>query len=183
MKKKNLLLAIILCVAAVFSAQAQFRLDVRAMVPFYNGVHIMDSTYSDAAQFAFFIPEVCAYWQFAADPVRFGLGLRLVSFFTLVNIITPDIWCELHLDPIVIRAALSGGVAGIIIPLASFVEFTAGPLIVPDVSVGIKLGEVFRLGVGGTVIMSLDYPDEYFFSVYAFARLTFTFGGEEQSDE
>jgi hypothetical protein len=158
-------------------------LDINAMVPIYNGVHIMDDTFSDASQFAFFIPEVDAYWQFAFDPIRFGLGLRLISFFTLINILTPEIWCELHFDPIVIRASISGGLAGLIIPLVGYTEFTAGPIIVPDVNVGIKLAEFFRFGVGCTIITNFNYPEDYFFSIYGFARFTFTFGGEEQQSE
>jgi hypothetical protein len=185
MNKKVLFLALILCLAFAGSAQAQqvqFRLDPLVSVPFMLGAK--DAT--SGTDLSFFVdyvipfPELGVYAQFDFDMIKFGVGIRAFTLI-LVSLITPDVYVEFHLDPIVLRASVAGGFGAIfgMIPFTTF----SGPIIVPDINVSFKLGEIFRVGAGIAFIADFNNLDTFLYAPYVQARFVITMGGEKKSEE
>ncbi|HEQ71082.1 MAG TPA: hypothetical protein ENN69_01205, partial [Spirochaetia bacterium] len=143
---KKIVLVLALCVVAVGTMSAQFRLDVNASVPVYFGfTSEVTGTIGDVADFMFIIPELDIGYQFDLSMLKLGVGIRVLSFFGLVNLLTPEIFSELHLDPFVLRVGVAGGAALVFSPLGA-ADFETGAIFVPDVSVNIKLADIFRIG-------------------------------------
>ena len=182
--KKILLITALLSLLAVgtVSAQAvQFRMDANLSVPVYWGYFstTFGGTYGEAMQYAFVIPEYDAYLQLNMGMFRMGIGLRLFTII-LESAIVPDIFFELNIDPIVIRLGCSGGAIAIFGLFSAGPEF--GPVLAPDLYVGFKFVELFRVGIGCTVIMDLDYPDVGVFVPYINAKFVIALPGQKKAE-
>jgi hypothetical protein len=178
--KKTVFIALVIFVFAVFSAGAQLRLDVNVSVPVYWGFQSeATGTLGDVSEYTFILPEVDLYYQFDLSLVKLGIGVRLITFI-VESVIMPDIFIELHLDPIILRASLAGGAA---LFFGLYSETVTGPIIVPDVNVMFKLAEFFRVGGGICFIADFNDLDTFIFIPYVGARFTFVFGGEEKKSE
>ena len=175
--KKILLVAALLSLLAVgtISAQpaVQFRMDANLSwaIGFFSVTgNTVTGSFSDILKLAIIVPEFDAYAQLNLDVVRLGIGFRL---FTLIleSVIIPDIFCELNFDPLVIRLGVSGGA---LIPFGIFpLDPVFGPTFAPDIYVGFKIAEIFRIGAGCTMIVSLENTDIAFLTPYINAKLVF----------
>jgi hypothetical protein len=184
MKRKILVFAVIFCIAAVFSAQAliQFRLDPLVNVPFMLGAKDGFS----GTGYEFFLnniipfPELDAHLQFDLDMVKIGIGVRAFTFIA-ISAMTPDVFVEVHLDPVVLRASVAGGAVFIFGILPS--QILTGPIILPDINVTLKLADFFRIGAGCIFIADFNNLSSFLYAPYIQARFVFTFGEKNESDE
>jgi hypothetical protein len=177
--KKVLVITALLCVVAIGTAgaQAEFRLDTGLSVPIAWGAYGFGTTFSDTMKFVFVIPEEDAYFQLDFNVVKLGIGIRLFTVI-LESAILPDLFVEFNLDPIVIRASVSG--FGIVLfGLFSYTSF--GTTIAPDLSVAFKIGKIFRIGAGCTFLTDFSNMSAFAYFPYIQARLTFAFGEPEKA--
>lgn len=148
--KRKVFAAVALSVVLAAPAFADWRVDVGADVPWGIGAVLSGFGGSTSAginvleNYLFLVPEVGFHYQFAAGPVRLGLGLRAFSL-VLESLAWPNAFAEVNLGPIAVDLNVGGGA---FLAFGLFNDLTTGSLIIPDLSAYLKLGKVFRVGVG-----------------------------------
>lgn len=125
-----------------------------------SGLKLDKNTADALNNYIFPFPEVGAHYQFGLGPAHMGVGVRLFTFI-LETVFWPNLIAEFDLSPIPL--VLEGQLGGLFFGgfgLASFSYF--GQVFIPDLSGWLKLGDFFRLGIGGTGIMLPEMPNIVF---------------------
>jgi hypothetical protein len=184
--KKIVLIAALLSVLAIGTASAQsvqFRMDGNlswAIGFFAVSGSTVSGTFGDVMKLAIIVPEFDAYAQLNMDIVRIGLGFRLFTII-LESVIIPDVFCELNIDPLVIRLGVTGGALFIfgIVPI----DPQFGPTFASDLYVGFKISELFRLGAGCSFIVDLNHSDIALLTPYINAKLVIALPEAKKSEQ
>jgi len=157
--KKIVLILLLIGFILVPQVFAQVRFDLGLVYPFRLGV-ITDELNSSGdsedfgtmIDYVFLVPEVGVAYQFDAGPLKMGVGLRGYSLI-LETLMWPEIYAEFEISRLVLNANV-GGLALIYFGLAN--GAVSGGFVVPDISLGFKLGKSFRVCVGAIGLMGSD---------------------------
>lgn len=178
MKRRSIvivLVTVMLC-AAAFNASAQFRLDIDLAWPVKAGINIGDlgiSVATDINQYLIILPQIEATYQFGEGPLRFGVGAKAVTFI-VESILWPNAFVELELSPIVIRGDLGGGLF-FLFGISTQLLDNSWSWVVPQVDVGVKLTDWFRLSGGMIALAPFNNMNNFGYLLYLNARFTFLF--------
>lgn len=170
MKKLTLIAALI--AAAALPAFAEWRIDVGFDIP--RGIGAMadgEAVISEDAgdffdEYIFPFPEASVYYQRNAGPLRVGGGLRMYTFI-LESIFWPNAFAELDVWKVTFQFQFGGLLFGMF-GLLNSIE--SGPILIPDLSVWYRIGNVFRVGGGAIGFMHQDLPDAIAFIYYFGAK-------------
>ncbi len=152
-------------------ASAQFRMDID--IPWYIYVGLSDALEADLgaefdvvdiSQFAVVIPNIQMYYMFGGSMLKIGVGARIYTIL-IMNFLYPSVVGEVRLGNFDVNLNV-GGLFGVLLGLGPTFETTKGPWATADLSVGYRLTNWFRLGVGAFAIMQTDYPGEFPYAVY-----------------
>lgn len=177
MKRRRVIfvVAVLLCAGAV-GASAQLRLDVDIAWPVFAGIKLGDLGVPGGRtidQYLILLPEIEATYQFGEGPVRFGAGVKAVTFI-VESLLWPNAFVEIDLNRIVIRGDLGGGLF-FVFGRANQLLNTSWTWIVPQIDVGLKLGDRFRLGGGAIALAPFDNMNNFGFLLYVNARFIVLF--------
>ncbi len=167
--------AVLLC-AVAFSAGAQFRLDFDVAWPVYAGIKFGDlgiSGGTDIGQYLIILPMVEATYQFGEGPIRFGVGAKAVTFI-VENVLWPNAFIEIELNPVVIRGDF-GGFFFFAFGLGNQLLDNSWTWVVPQIDVGFKVNDWFRLSGGAIALAPFDNMNNFGFLLYVNARFTVLF--------
>ncbi len=183
---------VVLLVAALFlacavSASAQFRIDLDVNMPVGFGYSLSGGSSSFAwNQFFIPFPDARLGWQFGEGLLDGGIGARVFTFI-IENILYPEVFLELNLDPITISAAVGGyGFLEFGLLSAALQEIGLNNLsgfhniLIPDLNVAIKVTEWFRIGAGVFMITPFGSDlggilNNFVYSAYINARFVLLF--------
>ena len=172
--KRNLILVTavaIMLIGGAAAASAQFRMDID--VPWYLKVGLsqalqddLDAQFevTDISKFAVVIPNIQMYYMFGGSLLKIGVGARVYTVL-IMNFLYPSIMGEVRLGNFDVNLNV-GGLAGVLLGLGPTFETATGPWVTADLSVGYRLTNWFRLGVGAFAIMQTEYPGEFPYAVY-----------------
>ncbi|GMO45102.1 MAG: hypothetical protein Ta2B_26140 [Termitinemataceae bacterium] len=98
------------------------------------------------------LPTIGLYYQLGFSNWRFGIG---ISGYTLIvaSIFYPAIYTEFDIGPLTLNAKIGGGY---IIALGGFVMGSTAPILLPDLSLTFRIGDIFQLGAGITGMIELQ---------------------------
>jgi len=167
---------VVLFCAGAISASAQFRLDVDVAVPVYAGIQFGDLGVSGGAnltKYLFLLPMLEATYQFGEGPVRFGVGAKAMTFL-VESVLWPNAFIELDVDPVVIRGDFGGGLF-LAFGLLNQVLNNSVTWVVPQIDVGFKLSDWFRLSGGAIALAPFNNMNNFGFLLYVNARFTALF--------
>ena len=162
-KTATAIAVLVVLLAGAMSASAQVRLDIDINDPLYFGFSSAGVPQGMWNPYPYIpIPDAKLMYQFPLGPVNLGAGVRV---FTLIieNILYPEIYAELNLNPFFIDASV-GGFGFLMFGLLSDVLSGVGvnslngfySVVLPDVSVGYKVNDVFRISAGILAIAPFD---------------------------
>ena len=166
-----IVLIMVLCCAGAISAGAQFRLDISIAWPIYAGINFGDLGFSggtDIGQFLILLPMVDAAYQFGEGPLRIGVGAKAGTFI-IESLLWPNAYVEMDLDPIVIRGDF-GGFLFLALGRVNEVLPDSVTWVVPQVDVGIRLTDWFRLSGGAIALAPFNNMNNFGFLLYVNAR-------------
>jgi hypothetical protein len=162
MKKKVLItvMTLVVLLAGAMSASAQIRLDIDVNDPVffgYSNAGVQTGAWNPSPYIP--IPDAKLMYQFSLGPINLGAGVRVFSLI-IENIMYPEIYGELVLNPFVINVSV-GGMAFLEFGLLSDLLAATGvnnlngfySVILPDLSVAYKVNDVFRIG-GGVLMLA-----------------------------
>jgi hypothetical protein len=161
--------AMLIGVAAV--ASAQFRMDID--IPWYLKVGLSpalaadlgtDLGVADISEWAVVIPNIQMYYMFGGSMLKIGVGARIYTVL-IMNFLYPSVVGEVRLGNFDVNLNV-GGLFGVLLGLGPTFETTRGPWATADLSVGYRLTNWFRLGVGAFAIMQTEYPGEFPYAIY-----------------
>lgn len=177
MKTYRKYIFIVLLMLLAVSAMAQGRLDLALDVPFYFGIQLEGESMGALSDFTFLFPEAGLHYVLGSGGFKIGLGVRM---FTLIleSIAWPNVFAELHLDPLVVSAQLGGGAFAV---FGLYNDGITGPVVIGDIAAAYKFTDSFRAGIGAFLIGETD--EEIMFSetgiipyaIYAFGKFTIDF--------
>jgi hypothetical protein len=168
----RLLLVSCLAVIVVATASAQIRFDANISIPYYFGINLADSFGSSneslgtASKYVFLIPDFQLGYQFGGEVFRAGIGVRAYTVL-IESIVFPNAFIELELNPVVFRADVGGG-AFLFFGLYS--DLITGKVILPDLSVAIKISDWFEFGTGAIAFVPLEAHGAFGWAGYVNAR-------------
>jgi hypothetical protein len=170
-----LVIVVLLCVGAV-GASAQFRLDADVTLPVYLGINFDQlglSGSTNLSQYIILLPMVEATYQFGEGPVRFGAGVKAVTFI-VESLLWPNAFLEVDLNRIVIRGDLGGGLF-LAFGLSNQQLRNSWTWVIPQIDVGVKLTDRFRLSGGAVALAPFNDMRNFGFLLYVNARFTVLF--------
>lgn len=173
-----LLLVVVMGSGTVF---AQGRFDVGVKIPRVVGIAgLSENDTSGLGSVTANLPEILLVpsamlaGQLDLAIIKLGVGLNMYPFI-LINVVYPAVFAELDLGIVAAQLNIGGGVFGIFGP--GYGDIVTSELIIPDLSVHLKLGSVFQIG-GGVMAFSLpefEAAEISPFIGYLSAKLSFTF--------
>ncbi len=170
--KKAMLLAALIAVVAVPSAFADWRVDIGADVLIYAGIGgtPLGDDMGAFAQYIIPFPNGTISYSFDLGVISLGVGAKLYTFI-LINIVSPVVYAELDLSPVVVNLSVWGG-GFLIFGLAN--GFYSQPILIPDLSAMFKIGKTMRIGPGimFPVFLSEDV-DAFPYVIYAAVKFNF----------
>lgn len=178
MKRRLIVIVVVvvlLCAGAI-SASAQFRLDFNIAVPVYAGINLGDvgiSGGTSLTEHLILLPMVDAAYQFGEAPLRFGFGVKAVTFI-VESLLWPNAFLEIDLNPIVIRGDFGGGLF-LAFGLSNQVLGESWTWVVPQIDVGVRLNDWFRLSGGAIALAPFDNMNNFGFLLYVNARFIILF--------
>jgi hypothetical protein len=93
--------------------------------------------------------DIGLFGQFNFGKWRVGVGFRDISVCFIINVMYPVAYIEADAGPVTFNLQVGGGAIGIVSLFASF--YFAGPYILPETSIWLRLSNRFRLGGGALV--------------------------------
>ena len=178
MKKRLLVVVavVVLLSACATRASAQFRLDFDIAWPVYAGINLGDLGVSGGAtinQYLILLPMIDAAYQLGEGPLRFGFGVKAVTFI-VESLVWPNAFIEVDLNPVVIRGDFGGGLF-LAFGLASQLLNNSWTWVVPQIDVGFKLNDWFRLSGGAIALAPFSSMKNFGFLLYLNARFIILF--------
>jgi hypothetical protein len=172
--KRNVILAaavVVMLIGGAAVASAQFRMDID--IPWYLYVGLspalkadLDAEFdvTDISKFAVVIPNIQMYYMFGGSMLKIGIGARIYTVL-IMNFLYPSIVGEVRLGNLDVNLNV-GGLAGVLLGLGPTFETATGPWATADLSVGYRLTNWFRIGVGAFAVMQTEYPGEFPYALY-----------------
>jgi hypothetical protein len=102
--------------------------------------------------------DIGLFGQFNFGKWRAGLGFKDISVCFIVNVLYPVVYIEADAGPVTFNLQVGGGAIGIISIFISY--YFAGPYMLPEASVWLRLSNKFRLGGGVLVAVTQDIVKE-----------------------
>jgi hypothetical protein len=161
--KKGLVIvfvALAVMMAGAVSASAQLRLDIDINDPIYFGYTSGGTLTGTWNSYPYIpLPDAKLVYQLALGPIHLGGGVRVFTFI-IENLLYPEIFAELDLNPVVVNLSV-GGFAFLHFGLLSALLNGTGyenlngfaEVVIPDLSVSFKVNDVFRIG-GGVFLLA-----------------------------
>jgi len=180
--KKIVLILLLIGFILVPQVFAQVRFDLGLVVPVQYGIASSDVTgdlseYSAMMDYVIPFPELMLAYQFDVGPIKMGVGLRGYSLI-LETLLWPEIYAEVEFSRLVLNANV-GGLALIYFGLVN--GATSGGFVVPDVSLGFKLGKSFRVCLGAFGLLGTDLNTNAMpYVAYVAGRFTFLMNEAEK---
>jgi hypothetical protein len=178
MKRRLLVIVavVVLLCAGATCASAQFRLDFDIAWPVYAGINLGDLGVSGGAtltEHLILLPMIDATYQLGEGPLHFGFGVKAVTFI-VESLLWPNAFIEIDLNPIVIRGDFGGGFF-FAFGLGNQLLDNSWTWVVPQIDVGVKLNDWFRLSGGAIALAPFDNMNNFGFLLYVNARFTILF--------
>jgi hypothetical protein len=175
--RKRVLIAVLALVIALAAAmplfsQGEGQTDITLHIPYKFGIVAEGTDYSAFTQYAFLLPEVRMTYYFGGETVKFGPGVRLLTFI-IESMAYPLVSLELDFDPIVLNANI-GGYAFVFFGLLN--DLQTGQIYLPEVSAAYKLTDTFQVGTGAILFIAPEAAsatENFGYIGTVFARFSF----------
>ena len=142
---------------------AEFRADFGVLIPWRIGASAQSGDESANDSFNVLqvgmlpFPELMVSYTGDLGPITVGAGLR--GFTVIVqSLFWPALYAEADLGPAVVHLNLGGGAFWSFGIFES--EFRTGGIFIPDLSAHLKIGQIFRLGLGVASIRGIEFDPE-----------------------
>lgn len=158
---KKVVLALLILAVVGTAGFADGRADIGMAIPWKLGATLSSSLGDNEdlnilSEFTFLVPQVFLGYEFGIGPVNLGVGGRLYTLI-LESVAMPAAFAEVVLGPVALNLNVGGG--GFLF-FGLYNNLLTEPLLLPDISAHIRLGKSLHLGLGTTVIMHPDIPED-----------------------